>query len=50
MIDGIAASSSIAVPSGRLSQPGESSVRNSAMPKLTGTAIAMAMNEVITVP
>jgi hypothetical protein len=28
------------VPSGRLSQAGDISVRNSAMPKLTGTAIA----------
>jgi hypothetical protein len=46
MIDGIAASSSIAVPSGRLSQVGESSVRKSAMPKLAGTPIASAMKEV----
>jgi hypothetical protein len=29
---------------------GDSSVRNSAMPKLTGTAINSAMNEVISVP
>ena len=29
---------------------GDSSVRNSAMPKLTGTAISSAMNEVISVP
>ncbi len=50
MIEGMAASSSIAVPSGRLSQAGDSSVRNSAMPKLTGTAISMAMAEVISVP
>ncbi len=47
---GIAASSSIAVPSGRRSQPGDSSVRNSAMPKLTGTAISSAMIEVTSVP
>ena len=40
----------IAVPSGRLSQSGESSVRKSAMPKLTGTATTRAMNEVISVP
>ncbi len=50
MIDGMAASSSIAVPSGRLSQAGESSVRKSAMPKLTGTPISMAMSEVTSVP
>ena len=49
-MDGTAASSSIAVPSGRLSQAGESSVRNSAMPKLTGTAINRAMNDVTSVP
>ena len=49
-IEGTAASSSMAVPSGRLSQAGESSVRNSAIPKLTGTAISSAMNEVISVP
>ena len=40
----------MAMPSGRFSQPGDSSVRNSAMPKLTGTAISSAMNEVISVP
>jgi hypothetical protein len=33
-----------------LSHWGESSVRNRAMPKLTGTAISSAMNEVISVP
>jgi hypothetical protein len=38
------------VPSGRFSQSGESSVRKSAMPKLTGTAITRAMNDVISVP
>jgi hypothetical protein len=47
---GIAASSSIAVPRGRRSQPGDSSVRNSAMPKLTGTAMISAMTEVTIVP
>lgn len=49
-MDGTAASSSMAVPSGRFSQAGDSSVRNSAMPKLTGTAISKAMNEVASVP
>jgi hypothetical protein len=49
-MDGTAASSSMAVPSGRLSQPGDISVRNSAMPKLTGTAISSAMADVISVP
>ena len=49
-IDGTAASNSMAVPSGRFNHPGESSVKNSAMPKLTGTAISNAMNEVASVP
>ena len=49
-MEGTAASSSTAVPSGRLSQAGDSSVRNSAMPKLTGTAISNAMAEVASVP
>jgi hypothetical protein len=49
-MEGTAASSSMATPSGRRSQPGASSVRNSAMPKLTGTAITSAMNEVTRVP
>ena len=40
----------MAVPSGRFSQAGASSVRKSAMPKLTGTAISSAMAEVISVP
>ena len=39
-----------AVPSGRRSQLGDSSVRNNAMPKLTGTAISKAMKEVASVP
>ena len=47
---GIAASSSMAVPMGRRSHKGESSVRNTAMPKLTGMLIKSAMNEVATVP
>jgi len=49
-IEGMAASNSIAVPRGRLSQAGESSVKNKAMPKLTGTAIIKAMREVAKVP
>jgi len=49
-MEGTAASSSMAVPSGRLSQLGDNSVRNSAMPKLTGTAITSAMSEVASVP
>jgi len=49
-MEGTPASSSMAVPSGRLSQAGDISVRNSAMPKLTGTAITSAMNEVASVP
>ncbi len=50
MMDGIAASISIATPSGRRSQTGASSVRNMAMPKDTGTAISSAMKALITVP
>ena len=50
MMLGIAASSSIAVPRGRLSHGGESSVRKRAMPKLTGTPITSAMVEVTSVP
>ena len=50
MIDGTPASSSTAVPSGRRSQTGQISVRNSAMPKLTGNAISKAMKEVARVP
>jgi len=50
MIEGIAASSSIAVPSGRFSHAGESSVRKSAMPKLTGIAMTIAMSDVTKVP
>ena len=40
----------MATPKGRRSQPGESSVRKTAMPKLTGTAINSAMNDVASVP
>src|SRR5258706_1490986 len=50
MMLGIAASISIAVPSGRRSHTGESSVKKIAMPKLTGIAIASAMADVTRVP
>ena len=50
MMLGMAASISIAVPSGRLSQLGDSSVRNSAMPKLTGMPMIIAMAELTSVP
>ncbi len=50
MMLGIAASSSIAVPSGRRSQIGDSSVRKSAMPKLTGMPMRSAIAEVVSVP
>ena len=45
-MEGTAANNSMAVPKGRLSQAGESSVKKSAIPKLTGTAISKAMAEV----
>ena len=50
MMLGIAASSSIAVLIGRRNQTGDSSVTNSAMPKLTGTAITIASAELTSVP
>ena len=40
----------MAVPNGRRNHFGDSSVRNSAIPKLTGTAISSAMIEVTMVP
>jgi hypothetical protein len=49
MMLGIAASISIAVPRGRRSHTGESSVRNMAMPKLTGMAMASAIPELTSV-
>ena len=49
-MDGTAASNSMAVPSGLFSHAGDSSVRNSAIPKLTGTAMTSAMADVISVP
>ena len=50
MIDGIAASNSTAVPSGRFSTGGHISVRKIAMPKRTGTPIANAISDVTSVP
>src|SRR5215469_7219556 len=50
MMLGTAASSSIATPTGRLSQAGASSVRKIAMPKLIGTANSIEMIEVMIVP
>ena len=50
MMLGTAASSSTATPMGRFNIGGHSSVRNKAMPKPAGTAIAMAISEVTTVP
>ena len=50
MIEGMPASSSMAELTGRRSQLGASSVRKMAMPKLTGTAMTSAINDVTTVP
>ena len=50
MIEGMPASNSIADAIGPRSQLGATSVRKSAMPKLTGTAISMAMSAVTSVP
>src|ERR1700690_365914 len=50
MMLGTAASSSTATPIGLFNKGGHSSVKNSAMPNPVGTAIAMAMAEVTTVP
>ena len=50
MMLGTAASSSMATPTGRFSHAGDSSVRKMAMPKLTGTAISIAISEVTSVP
>jgi hypothetical protein len=49
-MDGTAASNSMAVPSGRRSQTGQVSVRNTAMPKASGTASSSAMPALMTVP
>ena len=50
MMLGMAASISIAVPRGRFNQFGESSVKNRAMPKLTGMPMIMAIAELTSVP
>ncbi len=50
MIDGTAASSSTAVPTGRRIHCGAISVRNTAMPNASGTASSSAITDVIRVP
>lgn len=50
MILGTPASNSMAVPKGRFNHDGQISVKNSAIPKLTGNAINNAITEVINVP
>src|SRR5690606_17644209 len=50
MMEGTAASNSLAVPSGRRNQTGQVSVRNSATPKDSGTAISSAMPALARVP
>ena len=50
MMLGTAASSSTIVPRGRFSGFGQISVRNTAIPNDSGTAISNAMIEVIKVP
>ena len=50
MIEGMPASSSMAMPIGRRRAGGQSSVKKIAMPKLTGMPITMAMSEVTMVP
>ena len=50
MMLGMPASSSIAMPIGRLSHIGHSSVRNIAIRSPKGTAISIAMNDVTSVP
>jgi hypothetical protein len=50
MMLGMPASSSMAMPSGRFSHVGHSSVMNSAMPKPIGTPNNMAMIDVMIVP
>ena len=47
---GIAASSSTSIPTGVLSTPGASSVRNSAIAIAIGTAIRSAISDVASVP
>ena len=50
MIDGTAANNSTAVPSGRLNDGGQISVKKKAMPKLSGTAINRAIIDETKVP
>src|ERR1043166_8008587 len=50
MMLGMPASSSMAMPIGRRSHGGYSSVRKKAISSPTGTAISMAINEMSTVP
>ena len=50
MMEGTAANSSMAVPKGRLNRMGQVSVKKTAMPKLRGNAITIAMVAVATVP
>ncbi len=50
MMLGMPASNSIAIPIGRRSHNGHISVRKNAISKPIGTAISIAMNDVITVP
>ena len=50
MIEGMPASSSMAMPIGRRNGCGQISVRKIAMPKLTGMPMIMAISEVMTVP
>lgn len=49
-MDGTAANNSTAVPKGLLNGTGQVSVKNTATPKLRGTAINKAINAVTTVP
>ena len=50
MMLGTPASNSMAVPIERRNQTGHNSVKNSAIPKLKGTAIKSAISEVTNVP
>jgi hypothetical protein len=50
MMDGTAANNSTAVPSGLRNALGHNSVKNTAIPKLKGTAINKAISDVAIVP
>ena len=50
MIDGIPASNSMPAATGPRIQFGATSVRNNAIPKLTGTAMIIAISAVTSVP